>query len=226
MIGLPTTRDLEDLGALDPGLPRGLADQRVHRGAHARVSSVRRRDSSSRRRRGSSDPRRSGSAGSSRRARRRPRRVSRSQRCAAIVVEPMSNATPKARSAKPGVTATISRPLRSATVTFHSPARSAFCRPRSTGRLALRLAEAPLLGQRLLQAPQIARGIVHVGLGDLDIMQAHDRIDLDRMRLRALAHDLAMHLAFRRARRRRDRRRSAPGSRAGGPAGSAPRLSA
>ena len=37
---------------------------------------------------------------------------------------------------------------------------------------------------------------MHVGLGDLDIMQANDRIDVDRMRLRALADDLAMHLAL------------------------------
>ncbi len=49
----------------------------------------------------------------------------------------------------------------------------------------------------VLQAPEIARGVVHVGLADLDIVKAHDRIDLDRMRLGALAHDLAMDLAFR-----------------------------
>ena len=34
------------------------------------------------------------------------------------------------------------------------------------------------------------------GSRDLDIVKAHDRIDLDRMRLGALAHDLAMDLAF------------------------------
>ena len=88
-----------------------------------------------------------------------------------------------------------SRPLRSATVTFHSPARNAFCKLASTGGIGLQLRPAPLRCQRLLQPAQIARGIVHVGLGDLDIMQAHDRIDVDRMGLGALAHDLAMHLA-------------------------------
>ena len=64
------------------------------------------------------------------------------------------------------------------------------------GQACLGFADAPLRGQRLLQAPEVARGVVHVGLGDLDIMQANDRIDVYRMRLRALADDLAMHLAL------------------------------
>ena len=55
---------------------------------------------------------------------------------------------------------------------------------------------------------------MHVGLGDLDIMQPHDRIDVDRMRLGALAHDLPMHLAFRGEHRRRYRRTTSPDSRA------------
>ena len=37
---------------------------------------------------------------------------------------------------------------------------------------------------------------MHVRLGDLDVIEADDRIDLDRMRLRALADDLPMDLAF------------------------------
>ena len=37
---------------------------------------------------------------------------------------------------------------------------------------------------------------MHVGLGDLDVMQPHDGIDIDRMGLGALAHELTMHLAF------------------------------
>ncbi len=37
---------------------------------------------------------------------------------------------------------------------------------------------------------------MHVRLGDLDIIEADDRIDLDWMRLRALADDLPMNLAF------------------------------
>ncbi len=39
---------------------------------------------------------------------------------------------------------------------------------------------------------------MHVGLGDLDIMQPHDGIDLDGVRLGALAHDLPVNLALRR----------------------------
>src|SRR6185312_13238218 len=62
--------------------------------------------------------------------------------------------------------------------------------------IGIRLGEAPLLAQRLLQPAEIARRLVHVGLGDLDVMEAHDRIDFDRMALGALAHDLPMDLAL------------------------------
>ena len=37
---------------------------------------------------------------------------------------------------------------------------------------------------------------MHVRLGDLDVTEADDRIDLDRMRLRPLADDLPMNLTF------------------------------
>ena len=37
---------------------------------------------------------------------------------------------------------------------------------------------------------------MHVRLGDLDVIEADDRIDLDGMRLGALAHDLPVDLAF------------------------------
>ena len=53
-----------------------------------------------------------------------------------------------------------------------------------------------MLAERLLQAAKIARRLVHVRLGDLDVIEAHDRIDLDRMGLGALAHDLPVDLAF------------------------------
>ena len=55
-----------------------------------------------------------------------------------------------------------------------------------------------MLAQSLLEAAKIARRLVHVRLGDLDVVEADDRVDLDRMGLRALAHDLPMDLAFRR----------------------------
>ena len=133
-----------------------------------------------------------------------------------MVVEPTSIATPKARSAKPGMMATMSRPLRSATVTFHCPARNAFCKASERREIGGAFRRAPLLAQSLLQTPEIARRLVHVRLGDLDVIEADDRIDLDRMRLRALAHDLPVDLAFGRARRRQDRRKSWLGSRAAG----------
>ena len=60
----------------------------------------------------------------------------------------------------------------------------------------MRFGDAPLLVQSLLQTPKIARRLVHVRLGDLDIIEADDRVDLDRMRLGALADDLPMNLTF------------------------------
>ena len=67
----------------------------------------------------------------------------------------------------------------------------------SEGReIGMRFGNAPLLEQSLLQAAQITRRLVHVRLADLDVIEAHDRIDLDWMRLGALAHDLPMNLAF------------------------------
>ena len=53
-----------------------------------------------------------------------------------------------------------------------------------------------MLAKSLLQTPQIARRLVHVRFGDLDVVEADDRIDLDRMRLRALADHLPVDLAF------------------------------
>ena len=60
----------------------------------------------------------------------------------------------------------------------------------------MRFFEIPLLVQSLLKAAKIACRLVHVRLADLDVIEADDRIDLDWMRLRALAHDLPMNLAF------------------------------
>ena len=45
--------------------------------------------------------------------------------------------------------------------------------------IGVRLGETPLLAERLLQAAEIARRIVHVRLADLDVVEAHDGIDLD-----------------------------------------------
>ena len=113
-----------------------------------------------------------------------------------MVVEPTSIATPKARSAKPGMMDTMSRPLRSATVTFHCPARNVFCRRASVARSACVSSRSHCSCKACCKAAKIARRLVHVRLADLDVIEADDRIDLDRMRLRALAHDLPMNLAF------------------------------
>ena len=43
------------------------------------------------------------------------------------------------------------------------------------GEIGVRFAKAPLFAQGLLQTPKIARRLVHVGLGDLDIIEADDR---------------------------------------------------
>ena len=69
----------------------------------------------------------------------------------------------------------------------------------SEGReIGVRFGDVPLLAQSLLQPAEIARRLVHVRLGDLDVVEAHDRVDLDRMSLGALAHNLPVDLAFRR----------------------------
>ena len=39
-------------------------------------------------------------------------------------------------------------------------------------------------------------GIGQVGLAHLDVVQPHDRVDLDRVRVGLLAHELAVHLAL------------------------------
>ena len=96
---------------------------------------------------------------------------------------------------------------------------------RARRKLGVRVRDAPLRVERLLQAAEVAGGIVHVGFGDLDIVQAHDRIDVDRMRLGALAHDLAMNLAFRRHVDDEIAADLAPGSRAAAPRAKGPRLS-
>ena len=56
--------------------------------------------------------------------------------------------------------------------------------------------QRPLLGQRRDQALQIARRLVHVGLGDLDVVEPGGRIHDDLARLGAFAHDLLVDLAL------------------------------
>ena len=58
--------------------------------------------------------------------------------------------------------------------------------------------DAPLALQGLLQAPQVARRIVHVGLGHLDVVQLDLGVDLDVAHVGTLAHHLLVDLALRR----------------------------
>ena len=55
--------------------------------------------------------------------------------------------------------------------------------------------QPPLEVERVLQAPQIAGRIVHVGRLHLDVVQPDHGIELDVVRLGGLAHDLPVHLA-------------------------------
>ena len=61
--------------------------------------------------------------------------------------------------------------------------------------------EPPLLGQRPLEALQVAGGLVHVGLGDLDVVEAGGGVERDGAGLGALADDLLVDLGSRAARR-------------------------
>ena len=56
--------------------------------------------------------------------------------------------------------------------------------------------QAPLALERLAQPRQVARRRGEVRLLDLDEIEAHDRVDLDRVRVGLLAHDLAVDLAL------------------------------
>ena len=90
----------------------------------------------------------------------------------------------------------MSRPLRSGDSDLPFPGAQRLLQAGERREIGVRFVKIPLLAQSLLQAAKIARRLVHVRLADLDVIEADDRIDLDRMRLRALAHDLPMNLTF------------------------------
>ncbi len=56
--------------------------------------------------------------------------------------------------------------------------------------------DLPLALERLAQAAEIAGRRGEVGLLDLDVVETHDGVDLDRMGVGLLAHDLPVHLAL------------------------------
>ena len=114
-----------------------------------------------------------------------------------MVVEPMSMATPKARSreARPdrddlapvahrGGGLPVARAQRLLQAGEHGEVRAA---PR---RRPIARASASCRRRKSLD------GSCMSGSRDLDVVQPHDRIDLDRMRLGALAHDLPVDLAL------------------------------
>jgi hypothetical protein len=64
--------------------------------------------------------------------------------------------------------------------------------------VAGKILEVPFARERLEQAAEVAGRVVHVRLCDLDVVQAHDGVQLDLARIGILAHDLAVDLAARR----------------------------
>ena len=83
-----------------------------------------------------------------------------------------------------------------AQVTFQSPLRRAGCSICRVRRSPLTPCELPLLGQRAFEALQVAGGLVHVGLGDLDVVEPGGGVEGDGAGLGALADDLLVDLGF------------------------------
>ncbi len=99
---------------------------------------------------------------------------------------------------KPGQTAITWRPPWTATVTRYLPVSSAGCSVRTTVEIRLESRQLPLALERLEQPPQVTRRRGEVRRGDLDVVQADDRVDEERPDIEVLAHDLAVDLALRR----------------------------
>ena len=62
--------------------------------------------------------------------------------------------------------------------------------------IALEPRQPPLALERGAQPSEVARRRSEVRLLDLDVVETHDWVHLDRMGVCLLAHDLAMHLAL------------------------------
>ena len=63
-------------------------------------------------------------------------------------------------------------------------------------QVAGELAEPPLVVERIGEAFEVAARIVHVGFGDLDVVQADGGIDGEVARFGPLAYDLLVNLAL------------------------------
>src|SRR5262249_55862864 len=66
------------------------------------------------------------------------------------------------------------------------------------GRIGCETLEAPLVLERILESTEIARSAAERGVRHLDVVQAHHRVELDRMSVGLLAYDLAEELTLRR----------------------------
>ena len=64
------------------------------------------------------------------------------------------------------------------------------------GRVGVEPVELPLRRERLPHTPQVTRRDPQLGARDLDVVEPHDRVDLDGMCVRFLADDLAVELAL------------------------------
>ena len=63
-------------------------------------------------------------------------------------------------------------------------------------RLGRESRESPLALERFREPLQVATRVGEIGLAHLDVVEPHDRVDLDRMRVGLLAHHLAVQLAL------------------------------
>ena len=112
-----------------------------------------------------------------------------------MVVDPMSTATPKARSRKPGQAAIIERPPWTATVTAPSP-REHGCLQGARGRkVHVQAPQAPLAVEGVQDPDQVRGRRGEVGRGSLHVVQPHDGIEVERADLELLADHLAVDLA-------------------------------
>ena len=118
----------------------------------------------------------------------------RSQRCPATVVDPTSNATPSATSWNPGNTAVIN--LSSSHGDRGRPVAGSkgLLQAGQHDRIDLEPGEAPVALQGDEQPLQVAGGVLERRRLDLDVVQPHDRIDLDGMGVCLLANDLPVDL--------------------------------
>ena len=114
------------------------------------------------------------------------------------MVEPTSNATPSATSWNPGHVAVIVVAVVHGHRDLPVVAAQGPLQRREHVRITGESREPPVALERLPQALQVTARVGEIGLAHLHVVQPHDRIDLDRMRVGLLAHDLPMQLALRR----------------------------